>query len=80
MAEITKTTDSNSTEWPFGLKNYVIFGLAMLVIVIGYILLGSGSMTMAPILLVLGYCVLIPVAIMVKGIPEDEAPVDQETA
>ena len=80
MAEIENTNETSSVEWPFGLKNYVLFGIAILVIVIGYFLLGSGSMTMAPILLVLGYCVLIPVAIMVRGCPEDEGPTDRETA
>lgn len=79
MAELEKTNEKLSVEWPFGSKNYILFGLAILVIVIGYFLLGSGSMTMAPILLVLGYCVLIPVAIMVRSGPEEEAEADQET-
>ena len=52
-------------KWPFGPRNYLVFGLAMIVIVIGYVALGYGSITMAPVLLVLGYCVLIPVAIII---------------
>lgn len=76
MAELNKTNEKLSAEWPFGQKNYILFGLAILVIVIGYFLLGSGSMTMAPILLVLGYCVLIPVAIMVRSGPEKETQAD----
>ena len=52
--------------WPFGTKNYLIFALALVVIVIGYVTLGYGSMTLAPVLLVLGYCVLIPVAIVIR--------------
>ncbi len=52
--------------WPFGKKNYLVFGLALLVIVVGYVTLGYGSMTLAPVLLVLGYCVLIPVAIVIR--------------
>ena len=55
--------------WPFGMKNYLVFALALVVIVIGYVTLGYGSMTLAPILLVLGYCVLIPVAIVIRGKP-----------
>jgi len=35
-------------------------------IVVGFITLASGSITLAPILLVLGYCVLIPVGLLVK--------------
>ncbi len=62
---------SEEISWPFGMKNYLIFGAALIVIVIGYITLGYGSMTLAPVLLVLGYCVLIPVAIMIKDKPDD---------
>ncbi len=56
--------------WPFGMKNYLLFAISMVVIVVGYITLGNGSMTLAPILLVLGYCVLIPAAILIKDKPE----------
>lgn len=53
--------------WPFGKKNYLLFGVALLVIIIGYVALGQGSMTLAPFLLVIGYCILIPIALLVKG-------------
>ena len=51
----------------FGLKpvNYVLLGSAALAIVSGYVLLDRGSVTAAPILLVLGYVVLIPAALLV---------------
>ena len=58
---------TNDLSWPFGMKNYVAFGVAILVIAVGYILLGQGSITAAPILLVLGYCVLIPVSLVIKS-------------
>lgn len=35
-------------------------------IAIGYFLLSTGSETIAPILLVLGYCVLLPIGIIKK--------------
>ena len=47
-------------------KNWILFGVALLVIVIGFIALRSGSITLAPLLLVAGYCVLIPWAIMAR--------------
>ena len=50
----------------FGPTNYVLFGVAVLVIVVGYVLLGRGSITLAPILLVLGYVVLFPAAILIR--------------
>jgi len=52
---------------PFTKKNYILFAIGIFVIVIGYVTLGYGSITLAPILLVLGYCVLIPIAIIING-------------
>ena len=61
-------------KWPFGPKNYMVFGAAMVTIILGYIALGKGSITLAPILLVLGYCVLVPVALIIRVKPEEDAP------
>ncbi|MCK5126114.1 MAG: hypothetical protein KAR42_07645 [candidate division Zixibacteria bacterium] len=57
---------------PFGPINYAIIGAAVMSIVFGYISLGSGSITLAPILLVLGYCVLFPLGIIFKGTPDEK--------
>ena len=40
------------------------WGLAAATILLGYADLARGGMTIAPILLVAGYCVLVPVAIL----------------
>lgn len=40
------------------------WGTALLVIAAGYADLARGGETLAPVLLVLGYCVLVPVAIL----------------
>lgn len=55
-----------TVKWPFGKRNYIFFGIAAIVVIAGYVLLAQGDISMAPLLLVVGYCVLIPVAIMVK--------------
>ena len=53
----------------FTRTNYIIFGLAIAVLVIGYLFLSIApadsvqSLTIAPIILVIGYCVLVPLAI-----------------
>ena len=47
----------------FGPKNFVILGAAVLALAVGYGLLAGGSTTLAPILLVLGYCVLFPLGL-----------------
>ncbi|MBM3322043.1 DUF3098 domain-containing protein [candidate division WOR-3 bacterium] len=49
-----------------GRKNYAIMGLGLATVIAGFITLSTGSITLAPILLVLGYCVLIPVSLLVK--------------
>ena len=41
-----------------------ILGAGLASIVIGYILLGQGSISAAPAMLVLGYCILVPVALI----------------
>jgi hypothetical protein len=47
----------------FGPKNYIVLGGAVASLVLGYWLLSRGSTTLAPVLLVLGYCVLFPVGL-----------------
>ena len=73
-AKLKKKQYNNSEEfkWPFGKRNYMFFGAAMLSIILGYIALGQGSITLAPILLVLGYCVLVPVSLIIKGDPDQD--------
>jgi hypothetical protein len=45
-------------------RSWLWWGLAALSLLLGYADLVRGGITLAPILLVLGYCVLIPIAIM----------------
>ncbi len=54
------------SHWPFGTRNYIVMAIALIVITIGYVTLGEGSITLAPLLLVIGYCVLIPAALLIK--------------
>ena len=48
----------------FTRKNYIIFAVALFIIIVGWLLLGKGSMNLAPVLLVIGYFILIPLAIL----------------
>ena len=63
--------------WSFGKINYQLFGIGLFVIILGYIVMASGetesiqSVKIAPLILILGYCILIPAAILVK--PKDKA-------
>jgi hypothetical protein len=57
---------------PFTRINYLGLGIGLVIVVIGYICLaqppwdGFVSLTLAPILLFLGYCVVIPVSILLR--------------
>ena len=48
----------------FSRKNGILGLAGLLVIVLGYALLAQGSITAAPLLLVLGYLVLLPLALV----------------
>jgi len=67
MAKADKTEKKVKRGLPFGRQNYLLMGAGLVAIIIGYIALGSGSITLAPILLVLGYCVLFPLGIIWGG-------------
>jgi hypothetical protein len=60
----TAPSDSRGVWLGFGLANIGIMGLAVLAIVWGYVLLSRGSVTAAPLLLVLGYMVLLPLGLL----------------
>ena len=41
-----------------------LFGIGVAAIVLGYVLLAVNNITIAPVLLVLGYCVLVPLSFL----------------
>lgn len=61
-----KAAEGSGVELPFGRKNYILFGLGAFCILAGYFTLSRGSITLAPILLLAGYLVLIPWGILAK--------------
>jgi|TARA_B110000438_G_scaffold52507_1_gene52719 hypothetical protein len=58
--------------WAFGKTNYILFAIGVLSLIIGYYLMASGSvnsfqsLTLSPILLFLGYIVIIPFALVYR--------------
>jgi len=50
-------TKSHKFQWK-------LFGAGMACVVVGYVLLALNDITIAPVLLVLGYCVLIPLSFL----------------
>ncbi|MBN1433309.1 hypothetical protein JW921_01025 [Candidatus Fermentibacterales bacterium] len=61
-----KAEREESETTPFTTKNYVLFAVGLLDIILGWFLLRAGHITLAPIMLVAGYCGLIPLAIVLK--------------
>ena len=61
-----RPAEAPSVELPFGAKNYILFVAAAVVILAGYVALSRGSITLAPILLLIGYLVLIPWGILAR--------------
>ena len=58
--------------WSYGGKNYILFSFGILILTVSYFLMASGSvnsfqsLAISPILLVLGYLVIIPIALLYK--------------
>jgi len=65
-----KKAAARDTNLPFTRRNYQIFGIGLLVLTIGFIFLSIGpwnsfySRTLAPVILVIGYIVVIPLSIL----------------
>jgi uncharacterized membrane protein YjjB (DUF3815 family) len=51
----------------WAMANSVLLGLALAALVAGYVALSRGSTTLAPVLLVTGYCVLVPASLLYRG-------------
>ncbi len=65
---------------PFNRSNFILFAIGLGVIIVGFLLMATGiteepalldgkwnnffAITLAPILLVIGYCIIIPLAIL----------------
>ncbi len=62
MPPTTQTGNTQATLFPR--RNLILFGVALATLVAGYAVLSSGSAEAASVLLVIGYCVLLPLALV----------------
>ena len=71
-----KDSDSNTSlfeSWDFSITNYVLFGIGLALIIAGYFIMATGevnsfqSLTLAPIMLFIGYIIVIPAALIYRG-------------
>jgi len=61
-----KKESRKAARLPFSGRNYLLFAIGVLFIVLGFVLLSTGDISISPVLLVLGYCGFLPAAILVK--------------
>ena len=60
------------TNWSFNKYNYILFGVGLFIILLGYLLMSLGevdsfqSVRLSPFLLVIGYLIIIPISIFYK--------------
>ena len=77
MSKLFHNKDSESTtalfeSWSFSTVNYTLFGIGLALIILGYIVMASGevnsfqSLTVAPIILFVGYIIFIPAALIYR--------------
>ena len=78
MSKLFHNKDSESTtalfeSWSFSTVNYYLFGIGLALIILGYIVMASGevnsyqSLTVAPIILFVGYIIFIPAALIYRN-------------
>lgn len=87
MAKIVKGKIGKKSKvqdvFPFERENYAIIGVGLLFIIAGYIAMsgnvveGFSQLTVSPILLLIGYCVVIPIGILYR---KKEKPVSNDAA
>lgn len=66
--------DDRPPAFGLGIANLLLLAAAAAAIIGGYVLLDRGSITAAPILLVLGYVVLVPAGLLVGSRRRDGRP------
>ena len=68
-----KNKVNTKNDWTFTYINYLLFLIGVITIIIGYIIMYTGetesfqSVRLSPMILVIGYCVIIPISILYKS-------------
>ena len=67
-----KSSGSLFESWAFSKINYILFGIGLALIILGYIVMAGGevysfqALTLAPIMLFVGYIIVIPAALIYR--------------
>jgi len=79
MASAKKVKKGAASAAPdFDKRNYIILGVGVLLIILGFVFLAGGDITISPILLVLGYCIIIPLGILLPKGKDEGVPLDAD--
>jgi xanthine/uracil permease len=79
MASAKKVKKGSAAAAPdFDKRNYIILGVGVLLIILGFVFLAGGDITISPILLVLGYCIIIPLGILLPKGKDESTPLDAD--
>tara|TARA_B100001996_G_C18219921_1_gene423292 strand:+ start:300 stop:530 length:231 start_codon:yes stop_codon:yes gene_type:complete len=68
-----KNKVNTKNDWTFTYINYLLFLIGVITIITGYIIMYTGetesfqSVRLSPMILVIGYCVIIPISILYKS-------------
>ena len=79
MSRLFNSKDSDDSKslfesWSFSNTNYVLFGIGLVMLILGYLVMNQGpegvdsfeSVTLAPIMLFIGYIIFIPAALLYR--------------
>jgi drug/metabolite transporter (DMT)-like permease len=66
-ARSSRKIEESDLGFNWGPLNSLLLGLGIAVLVAGYVALSKGDITLAPVLLVAGYCGLIPASLLLRG-------------
>jgi hypothetical protein len=84
-AKKIQPTNVKPFQMPFDQKNIRVILLGIAVIVLGYIVMyvsptmSTMALTISPIILLLGYCVIVPVGIMMGARKRTDAPIMEQS-
>lgn len=66
-AEAVARQENEYQRLDFSRRNWILFGSGIACVILGFFALSAGSLTLAPLLLVIGYLVLIPWSIAARS-------------
>ncbi|MCB5284549.1 MAG: hypothetical protein LHW45_03030 [Candidatus Cloacimonetes bacterium] len=61
----------NNDRLQLGPVNFIILGVAAVLLILGYVIMSANEITISPLLLILAYVVLIPFGLLYKSKPKD---------